>query len=654
MSGHVPLVFSDFEVFMKYRPDVDGLRAVAILPVLFFHSGISGFSGGFVGVDVFFVISGYVIALSLLDDLENGRFSIFRFYAKRIRRIFPALFVTVAVTCVVAYFLFIPSFFLDFSRSLLATSVFMSNMYFWKASGYFAADSVFSPLLHTWSLSVEEQYYLFMPIAAFIIYRFVGKRWLLTLLPVIVLSFVLSVYATTTAPTANFYVLPTRAWELLIGAALALGTIPVVRSRWLAEAIGLLGLGLIAYAVFTFNETTPFPGLNALYPCLGSVLLIYVGKSAARPLATSILSLPPLVAIGLISYSLYLVHWPIVSFFRYQSLDQPTTIQAFAIVGVSFILAYLSWRFVERPFRTPNPAITQPRLLAGGVAAIAVFAAAGAVGIASEGFPARTPDFTEQKIAGHEQWNQGKCFLDNNPDYRKWNADDCTITQGDGPTALLWGDSFAAQYVPGIAANSSRIPMKILQYTAAGCPPIISYYSYARPSCTEFNANALEIIKDLNIGTVILSARWTDLQSRGLDQLESTLAQLEPLGTKVYVIGQSPQFSTSVQVIAYAKGSREPDAVDSWKIFFDPAINAEIKRYAGAAAFIDPLQSLCEGLECPYRERGQYLYEDAEHFSVEGSKLAVAAYFPLITQRPMPVAPLPAPATMETVSGTQN
>ncbi|OHV76832.1 acyltransferase family protein [Rhizobium sp. LCM 4573] len=638
---------------MKYRPDVDGLRAVAILPVLLFHSGVSGFSGGFVGVDVFFVISGYVIAMSLLSDLENGKFSIFRFYAKRVRRIFPALFVTVAVTCVIAYLLFIPSYFLDFSKSLLATSIFMSNMYFWKASGYFAADSVFSPLLHTWSLSVEEQYYIFMPIATFIIYRFLGKRWLLTLLPVILVSFALSVYATTTAPTANFYVLPTRAWELLIGAALALGTIPVVRSRWLAEVIGFLGLGLIAFAVFTFDETTPFPGLNALYPCLGSVLLIYIGKSPARPLATSILSLPPMVGIGLISYSLYLVHWPIVSFFRYQTLDHPTTIQAFAIVAASFILAYLSWRFVEQPFRTPNPAITQPRLLAGGVAAIVVFAAAGAVGIASEGFPGRRPDFTEQKIAGHEQWNQGKCFLSNDPDYRKWSADDCAITQSDGPAALLWGDSFAAQYVPGIAANSARIPMKIFQYTAAGCPPIISYYSYARPRCTEFNANALKIIKDLNIDTVILSARWTDLQLRGLDQLESTLAQLKPLGTKVYVIGQSPQFSTSVQVIAYAKGSRDPDAVDKWKIFFDPAINAEIKRYAGTAAFIDPLPSLCSGLECPYREKGQYLYEDAEHFSVEGSKLAVAAYFPLVGPAPLPAEPSRAPVAAETVSDLQ-
>lgn len=614
---------------MKYRPDIDGLRAVAILPVLLFHAGVAGFSGGFVGVDVFFVISGYVIALSLLEDLETGKFSIWRFYAKRIRRIFPALFVTVAVTCLVAYLLFIPSFLLDFSKSLLAASVFLSNMYFWKASGYFAADAIFRPLLHTWSLSVEEQYYLFMPVATFIIYRYLGKRWLTILLPVILISFVLSVYATETAPTANFFVLPTRAWELLIGAALALGSLPAVRSRLLAEGIGILGLALIAYAVFAFDEAISFPGLNALYPCLGSALLIYVGKSPVQPFVTRLLSQRALVGIGLISFSLYLVHWPIVSFLRYQSLDNPTPMQVVSIIVASFALAYLSWRFIEQPFRKPNPAITQPRLLAGGGAAIALFAVAGAVGVAADGFPGRTRDFVEQKIAGHDQWNQGTCFLSDNPDYRKWNAAACTLTAADGPEVLLWGDSFAAHYVPGIVENAERFPVRILQYTAAGCPPIVSYYSYARPRCADFNANALNIIKERNIRTVILTARWTDLQSRGLDQLQSTLAELEPMGVKVYVIGQSPQFSTNVQVIAYSKGSRDPNAVDKWTIFFDPAINTELKEYAGGATFIDPMR-ICEGALCPYRENGEYLYEDAEHFSVKGSGKAVAAYFPLL------------------------
>jgi peptidoglycan/LPS O-acetylase OafA/YrhL len=634
---------------MTYRPDIDGLRAVAILPVLLFHAGLAGFSGGFVGVDVFFVISGYVIALSLLPDLHARQFSIWRFYARRIRRIFPALFVTVAVTGIFAYLLFLPSFFLDFSKSLLAASVFTSNLYFWKASGYFAAEAVFRPLLHTWSLSVEEQYYLFMPVAMWVIFRFLGKRWLLFLSPAIMVSLALSIYATWVAPTANFYILPTRAWELLIGAALALGSIPVVRTRWLAEAIGVLGLAMIGYAIFSFDDTTSFPGLNALFPCLGTALLIYVGKAKVAPLATSFLSLKPLVWIGLISYSLYLVHWPIVSFVRYQSLEQPTLAQALVIVAASFALAYLSWRFVEQPFRRPNPALTQPRLLAGGVVAIALFAAIGVVGIVSKGFPGRAGGFVEEKVAGHEHWHPGKCFLSDNPDYRKWSAEDCTLTNGSGPEALLWGDSFAAHYIPGIEANAGHIPAKVLVYTAAGCPPIVSYYSYARPRCTEFNANVLKLVKERGIRTVILSSRWTDLQSRGLDQLKSTLDALAPLGVDVYVIGQSPQFSVDVQVIAYSKGSGDPDAVDKWTVFFDPAINAALKERAGAAKFIDPLTYLCDGPLCAYREKGQYLYEDAEHFSVLGSREAVAAYFPLVAAAGGSASSSPA-VTHETVS----
>jgi len=413
-----------------------------------------------------------------------------------------------------------------------------------------------------------------------------------------------------------------------------LGRLPVVQRRWHGELLGALGLAMIAYAVITFDETTPFPGFSALLPCLGSALLIYVGKAATPPLATALLSLRPLVFTGLISYSLYLVHWPIVSFARYESLRQPTAAESLLIIAASFALAALSWRFVEQPFRKPHPAVTQPRLLAGGVAAISAFAVVGALGVVANGFPARIKDFSPVEIAGHQHWNEGRCFLSANPNHRRWDAEDCALTEAVAPEVLLWGDSFAAHYVPGIVANSARIPARILQYTAAGCPPILSYFSYARPRCTEFNANALRIIEERSIKSVIISARWTDLQSRGLDQLHGTLDALASLGVRTYVIGQSPQFSANVQIIAYKKGSKEPDAVDRWKVFFDPTINSELRLHAGAETFIDPLQVLCTDGECPYRQAGKYLYEDAEHFSVYGSALAVAAFFPFLERSP--------------------
>lgn len=614
---------------IRYRADIDGLRALAVIPVVLFHAGLSTFSGGFIGVDVFFVISGYVISLSLLSDVRANKFSILNFYERRVRRIFPALFATLLVTYVYACFVFLPSHLKDLSESLVAATLFFSNIYFWKDSGYFAADAVYRPLLHTWSLSVEEQFYIFMPIAIYLIARWFKSRWLLILMPVLLLSLGLSIVATETAPTANFYLLPTRAWELLMGAVLALSPPPPIRHRFFREGLAAIGLALIAAPVFLFDEATPFPGINAFYPCLGTAIIIYCGIHE-RTLVGNVLSVKPLVGIGLISYSLYLVHWPLVVFVSYQNLAHPAGWQVVAIVAASLLLAILSWRYVEQPFRQRRPWLTRRRLLTGGVAAMAVIAAIGAVGVAAKGFPARFPDFTEVQIAGHKEWRPGRCFLLGDPDHRRWKSEACTLTSGGPHRMLLWGDSFAAQYVPGIVANADRIDATVYQYTGAGCPPILSYKSYARPRCTDFNANALDIIRQEKIDTVVLAARWTDQQSRGLGELKSTLEQLAELGVDVYVIGQSPEFSMDVQVIAYRNGDKISDSSDSWDVFFDPAINSELGEYSTNVHFIDPLAKLCDGKSCIYRDKGVFLFEDYGHYSVDGSARAVKAYFPLV------------------------
>lgn len=614
---------------IKYRADIDGLRALAVIPVVLFHAGTPFFRGGFIGVDVFFVISGYVISLSLLSDVRQGTFSILNFYERRVRRIFPALFATLLATYVYACFVFLPSHLKGVSESLVAATLFVSNFYFWKDSGYFAAEAIYRPLIHTWSLSVEEQFYIFMPIAIYLIARWFKSRWLLVLLPVLLLSLALSVLATTTAPTANFYLLPTRAWELLIGAVLALSPPPAIRTRISRELLAGIGLVLIVAPVFLYDETTPFPGVNALYPCLGAALIIYCG-SHGRTFVGGMLSFKPLVAIGLISYSLYLVHWPLVVFVNYQTLTSPSGLTTVGIVMASVALAFLSWRYVEQPFRRRQPWNARPRLFAGGLAAMAAFAALGVVGTRAQGFPARFPDFTEVKIAGNKEWRAGRCFLLGDPDHKRWDATSCELTSGSPHKVLLWGDSFAAQYVPGLVANADRIEGTVFQYTAAGCPPILSYKSYARPRCTDFNANALNIIKKLNIDSVVLAARWTDQQSRGLDELRSTLDALTRLGVETYVIGQSPEFSMDVQVIAYRRGSKLPDASDSWDVFFDPGLNIELQHHSAGSQFIDPLAKLCDGKSCVYRDKGVFLFEDYGHYSVEGSARAVRTYFPLV------------------------
>lgn len=613
---------------MKYRADVDGLRAVAVLPVLLFHAGVAGFGGGFVGVDVFFVISGYVITLRLLSDLEQGKFSIIDFYERRVRRIFPALFFMIALTTVVAYFLFLPPNFEDYSKSAVATALFGSNVYFWKFSGYFSPSAQLRPLLHTWSLAVEEQYYIFMPIAMYVGYRLFRARWLWLFMPAIVLSFALSVFATATAPTFNFFMLPTRAWELLIGAMLVLTPPPQPARRGVAEAIGAAGLGLILYAVFTYTEETAFPGLNALAPVLGSAMVIYAGTAHAT-LTARALSWKPMVSIGLISYSLYLAHWPIAVFLRYVTLRAPTLPELVAIIAASFVLAYFSWRFIEQPFRRPGNAFPRRRLFAAAAAAMVLVSAVGAAGVMSGGFAWRYPDFKELTVFDQSDWKIRKCFMEGDQTFADWGGEDCLLTSGKAENALLWGNSFAAHYAPGIVRNAADIPYNVYHYTAAGCPPVLSYYSYALPNCEGFNRHALELIKDKDIKAVIISSRWTSLKLRGLNEIRSTVEALRDIGVKTYVIGQSTEFGANVDVLDYRSGGVE---TASWTSIIDPGINAELREKIGAdATFIDPLPFLCEDGDtlCEFKRDGVLRYFDFGHFSTAGAAEAVKFYFPI-------------------------
>ncbi len=614
---------------MKYRADIDGLRAVAVISVLLFHGGAKEIcSGGYVGVDIFFVISGYVITITLNNDLQSGHYSLWRFYSKRIRRIFPALFFTILVVAIAGWFILLPYFFRDFFKSVMAVSTFVSNIYFWKNSGYFAAKAISQPLLHTWSLAVEEQYYLFIPLIMYIVFKYFKGRQFVFFLPIALISFIASCYAIKVAPTANFLLLPTRTWELLVGTLLAVKPTGLMCSRWINEILAIAGLGLIGYAVFSFSDATAFPGFNALYPCLGAALLIYANENSSTTVG-KILSSRSAVGIGKISYSLYLIHWPIVVFFYFVMLSPPTLKQLAPIAGVSLVLAFLSWKYVEQPFRHLEGEIMQRRLLAGGVAFIGIFYLLGWVGTKQDGFPHRFPDYAEQKIEGKEQWNLGTCFFDGNVDPARWSYDKCQIISGKKKTVLLWGDSFAAQYVPGLVRHKDDSDFNVVQYTAAGCPPVLSYRSYARPWCTDFNANALDIIRKHNIDVVVLSALWTDMESRGLEQIRSTLDALDKIGVKTYIIGQSPAFSVDVQVLAFSKGDRSKNSIDSWKVFFDPEINKVLERADGNHSFIDPVSILCnEGL-CPYRDHGVFLYSDYGHFSPEGSARAVKKYFPL-------------------------
>ncbi len=305
-----------------------------------------------------------------------------------------------------------------------------------------------------------------------------------------VLSLALSIYVTSRAPTANFFLLPTRAWELLLGSLLAVASVRQLPSS-LNSMLAFAGVAAIAVAVFGYTETTPFPGLAALLPCMGAVLIILTGRNTP---VGAVLSTRPIVFIGKISYSLYLAHWPVAVFIRYVTLKEPTMLHAVVIVLFSFALAFFSWKFVESPFRVRRAAATRNRLvvLPGAFAALVVLAAVGMAGIWSSGFPNRFPDYLAMRsqIAAVERneprqaWRNGTCFFEEGQAFSHWNADACVLIGGPGPATLLWGDPFAAHYVPGLMAHAAAVPGRLYQYTYAGCPPVlaVSFRMRGRPA----------------------------------------------------------------------------------------------------------------------------------------------------------------------------
>lgn len=339
---------------MDYRREIDGLRALAVLPVILFHAGFETFSGGFVGVDVFFVISGYLITTIILAELEQGKFSIVNFYERRARRILPALFLVMLFCIPFAWVLLTPADLNSFAKSLVAVPLFVSNVFFWRDGGYFETAAELKPLLHTWSLAVEEQYYVLFPLFLMLFWR-LGKRWIFVSLGLVfVASIAIAQWGAYAQPTAAFFLLPTRGWELLIGAFAAFYLAQANRKDYgqtISEVAGWLGLALILYAIFAYNKATPFPGFYALIPALGTMLVILfatqhttVGKFVGNK---------AFVCVGLISYSAYLWHQPVLAFARHWS-KEPDKFLILLLVAFVLTISYFSWKFIERPFRAKD------------------------------------------------------------------------------------------------------------------------------------------------------------------------------------------------------------------------------------------------------------------------------------------------------------
>jgi len=394
---------------------------------------------------------------------------------------------------------------------------------------------------------------------------------------------------------------------------------------WCREAASVAGLALMAAALVMLRADSVFPAWNAIAPCLGAGLILWAGCGAGPvPSVNAALGWAPLQFFGAISYALYLVHWPVAAFFHYGLLRDPAGLEPWVMLAFSVALAYGLWAWVEQPFLKPRPRWrggTRGALLGG----FGAMLAAGAALVWAQGVPARFPDYSDPDISAQNQWGGPHCFNENLSKPVNWDRAACTRTHGKKHRILLWGDSFAAHYAPGLMQNSAALDSDVLQVTFAGCPPILAFSSLSRLGCTPSNAAVPALVARERADMVVLSARWTDVPRRTLLRLHETVQALQKQGVRVVVIGQSPLFLADVRRLDYNSGQSKA-AEGRLAISFDPAINRLLAKEAGSAQFIDPLPKLCAGNACPYRQGRSWLYADYGHFSAEGSRLAVVGY----------------------------
>ncbi len=543
---------------LVYRPDIQGLRGVSVLAVLIFHLAV-GLPGGFVGVDVFFVISGFLMTGLIAEEfIGAGTFSFAAFYSRRIRRIFPALLVMILVTTGLGYFLLFPGDYKEFAQSGLYAALSLGNVFFYLSTGYFDIPAESKGLLHTWSLGVEEQFYLIWPPVMIALlwlakHRRVSAAW--WLLGIVAAGFLVSVYGVLTNPKAAFYLLPARLWELAAGGFLVLA--PRLSRPWLNETLPAAGLGLILWSVLFLSPEQLFPGWNALPAVVGAALLI--NPASASSFAARLLSFQPLQFVGRISYSLYLWHWPFIVFWRqYRSGAALTLTDAAIVAAASGLVAFASWRWVEQPFRKPFPVKATLPLGLGSAAAVAVVAF---VVVEQNGFPARVAPRMEALSSLETMWDW------NCPQRGPFDID-CAVG-ADWRTAagrgVVWGDSHAEHLLPLLDLAGRKAGRAIALF--GDCPPIFHSGGLRRyiPASPEYDASCslrahfLDVLKSSpDIEFIILAARWSaylpdtyrkpgDMRSpaRGLELLreglEEFVAEIAPLGRRLVLMGEMPQ-----------------------------------------------------------------------------------------------------------------
>jgi peptidoglycan/LPS O-acetylase OafA/YrhL len=655
--------------FMKlsYRADLDGLRAIAVLAVVFMHVGFSIFSGGYIGVDIFFVISGFLITTIIAREIKENEFTLLKFYERRIRRILPALTVMVVFALLASALLYDSGRFKSFSKSLLATMLFYSNINFLREAGYFDAPSLLKPLLHTWSLAVEEQFYIVFPLFMYGIHTWARKYVKPILSIVALLSLTLAIYTVNhNDATSAFYLAHMRAWELLVGGLLALNIFPATIKKGINTTLGLVGGLMIFIPIFLYSDQTPFPGLSAVVPVLGTALIIYSSTAEMSPVG-KILGAAPLVFIGQISYSLYLWHWPLVIFAKYYIIRPMTGLELLLLLSAIFAISTLSWRFVETPFRS-RQLFSTSRVFALGLGAMAVIVAAAGVVYYFDGFPAREGPMPLVEFMDKETTNRFTRCANVVDDFDK-----CVLAGKSHPASfMLWGDSHADSLREAVERSARRNGFSGLFTYKLSCPPLVGMthdFRFVTASCIEYNKEVIQyLIVHPEISTIILAGRWSyyiegseykpkesfgilagfpgtkpkEADSEQLVEfgLEQTVQTLLEMNRKVVIVSQVPEIGydvPSANFIALRSGRDINQIIaPSMDEYFNRnqktlAILGKLKEKQGVQV-VDPWTVLCIENKCRVTIDGRPLYKDDDHLSLFGAEVVSGIFEPVFAQ----------------------
>ena len=633
-----------------YRPELDGLRAVAVVSVLLYHLGSPISPGGFVGVDVFFVLSGFLITRLIAEELRIGEFSLSKFYERQIRRIVPALFVVCACCTVAAVIVLLPHELKRFSSSLIAAALSVSNFWFLRQSNYFSPAVETQPLLHTWSLAVEEQFYILFPLMLGAAFKLGPKPTRTLIWTLFAVSLILSITMLGKHPKGTFYLIHTRAWELLTGSIIALGFVPAATSRWQREVGATVGLLGILAAIVGFNSHTPFPGYAALLPCLGAALIIWAGEenSVAR-----ILRAGPFVFIGLISYSLYLWHWPLIVFTRLWVAGPLSLTLQIILTCLALGLAIVTWRFVETPFRRRDGRGLSPKAIyvAGGVG-LGSLVVCGLIVVGLRGLPGRIPKDALALAAASSDSSpmRSKCHFDGalNQTYDM----SCVFGAPVEPDFIVYADSHGAELSLVLGKLAEERGQSVRELTASGCAPTLSVLPEDEPECVAYNARMLKKLTSIPPTTIIVTANAAAWSSEDaaiyIPGMQKVVHALRDAGHRVIILGSVPAHPNSVPIPAtLARRVMLGQRSDGYT--FDPGmanyrdIEMALEKVATAehAEYVPVSPLLCDKVGCKADIDGTVLYFDHGHLSVAGAKLIATKLLAPILWPPAAVVQVP-------------